>query len=115
MKLLPAALLIGIVGCGLRGHRPVGQDADAVAALEELGVDFHWNSRGELADGYLRLDGTRITDAGLVHLRGLTNLQWLGLRYTKVTPAGIARLKKELPHCQVHHELKKTTTDRSLQ
>ena len=75
MKLLPAALLIGIVGCGLRGHRPVGQDADAVAALEKLGVEFHWNSRGELADGYLRLDGTRVTDAGLVHLRGLTNLQ----------------------------------------
>ena len=48
-------------------------------------------------------------------IQALTSLQWLGLRYTKVTPAGIARLKKELPHCLVHHEPRKATTDRSLQ
>ena len=134
MKLLLTTVLVVIVGCGLRGHRPVGQDADAVAALERLGAELRWNSRGELLDGYLRLDGTQITDADLVHLRGLSNLQWLslggtrisdaglvhlqeltrlrwvGLRYTRVTPAGIAQLKKKLPNCQVHHEPRQVKT-----
>ena len=41
----------------------------------------------------LELGGTRITDAGLVHLRGLTNLKMLVLDRTKVTDAGMVHLK----------------------
>ena len=36
----------------------------------------------------------QITDAGLVHLKGLTNLQQLNLRGTKVTSAGVVALQQ---------------------
>jgi hypothetical protein len=45
--------------------------------------------------------GTPTTDAGLVHLKGMSNLKHLDLRYTKVTDAGVAVLKKSLPNCQI--------------
>ena len=38
---------------------------------------------------------------GLVHLKGLTNLQELSLYYTKVTDAGVADLQKALPNCKI--------------
>ncbi len=40
----------------------------------------------------LYLDNTRVTDAGLAHLRGLTNLQRLSLEGTRITKAGLAHL-----------------------
>ncbi len=43
----------------------------------------------------LRLDNTQITDSGLVHLKGLTNLRGiLWLSGTQVTDAGLEHLKK---------------------
>jgi internalin A len=41
----------------------------------------------------LYLYGTPVTDAGLAHLRELTNLQTLGLNGTQVTDAGLANLR----------------------
>lgn len=41
----------------------------------------------------LKLGSTKVTDAGLEHLRGLTNLQSLVLCGTKVTDAGLEHLK----------------------
>ena len=41
----------------------------------------------------LNLLNTKITDSGLVHLKGGTELQWLGLANTKVTDAGLVHLK----------------------
>ena len=41
----------------------------------------------------LWLDNTQVTDAGLEHLKGLTSLQLLGLNRTKVTDAGLMHLK----------------------
>ena len=35
-----------------------------------------------------------VTDAGLVHLKGLTKLHYLNLVGTEVTDAGIAELKR---------------------
>ena len=35
----------------------------------------------------------KITDAGLVHLKGLTKLEYLNLSYTNITDAGLAHLK----------------------
>jgi hypothetical protein len=50
---------------------------------------------------YLHLTRTEITDAGLVHLKGLTNLQTLGLEGTKVTEVGVNDLQKALPDCKI--------------
>ena len=42
-----------------------------------------------------------ITDAGMLHLYSLKKLRILGLRGTKITPAAVAGLKKNLPKCKV--------------
>jgi hypothetical protein len=42
---------------------------------------------------YVGLRGDKVTDAGLVHLRGLTNLTGLYLSETSVTDAGLVHLK----------------------
>ena len=44
---------------------------------------------------------TNVTDAGVEHLIGLTNLTELHLIQTKVTPAGAENLRKALPKCKV--------------
>ncbi len=44
---------------------------------------------------------TKVTDAGLVHLTGLTNLQTLNFSFTKITDAGVAELQKALPNCKI--------------
>ena len=49
----------------------------------------------------LNLACDQITDAGLVHLKGLTNLERLLLYNTQVTDAGVAELKKALPNCDI--------------
>ena len=51
--------------------------------------------------GHLDLKDTQVTAAGLVHLEGLTNLKSLDLRYTQVSDAGVARLKRALPNCMI--------------
>jgi Leucine-rich repeat (LRR) protein len=42
----------------------------------------------------LNLDNTRITDEGLKHLAGMTQLEELNLSNTQVTDAGVASLAK---------------------
>jgi len=49
----------------------------------------------------LDLSGTQVADAGLVHLEGLTRLQWLRLVGTKVTDAGVRELQKALPNAHI--------------
>ena len=49
----------------------------------------------------LNLGATSITDAGLAHLEGLTQLHELDLSSTKVTDAGVAELKKALPEVAI--------------
>ena len=56
---------------------------------------------GNTRKQFLRLDGTPITDAGLVHLRGLKQLETLSLEKTKVTPEGIKRLRTALPKVRI--------------
>ena len=54
--------------------------------------------------GLKRLDlkTTRITDAGLLHLTGLTRLEHLDLAFsTTITDAGIASLKEALPALEI--------------
>jgi hypothetical protein len=49
----------------------------------------------------LNLRGTKVTDTGLRHLRGLTGLRRLDLRHTKVTAAGVRGLQEALPRVQI--------------
>jgi Leucine-rich repeat (LRR) protein len=53
---------------------------------------------GNLTDLIL---GSATTDRGLAHLTGLKRLKFLGTQFTTVTPAGLAALKKSLPHLDV--------------
>ena len=48
------------------------------------------------------LDNTKITDAGLVHLKGLNRLQPLYLYGSQVTDAGIAELQQALPNRKIN-------------
>jgi hypothetical protein len=57
--------------------------------------------RGMTRLTHLRLDTTEVTDDGLRHLVGLTKLKRLDLRKTKATEAGLARLKKAVPRLEV--------------
>ena len=49
----------------------------------------------------LRLDDTKITDAGLVYLQGLSQLQELHIANTKVTEQGVKKLQQALPNCKI--------------
>lgn len=60
------------------------------------------NLKGLTSLTSLKLDYTKITDAGLVHLKGLTKLQFLSLSGTKITDAGVAELEKALPNCIIY-------------
>ncbi|MFH1918384.1 MAG: AAA family ATPase [Planctomycetota bacterium] len=51
----------------------------------------------------VNLLGTEVTDAHLVHLKGLTSLRELYFNNTQVTDAGVNELKKALPNCRIHH------------
>ena len=44
---------------------------------------------------------TKITDEGLVHLKGLTKLEGLWLYDTKITDAGVKSLQEALPDCDI--------------
>ena len=61
----------------------------------------------------LVLDSTDVTDAGLVNLEGLTTLYWLALNKTRVTDAGLVHLKGlvHLEELQLAHT---TVTDAGL-
>ena len=103
----------------------INDNRDPIAVLEEFGAKIKRNEQGEvvrvsLADtkitdaGLVHLKGltelqslsmggvgSQITDAGLVHLKGLSSLQTLDLRFTQITDQGIADLKKALPNCKI--------------
>lgn len=51
----------------------------------------------------LHLSGSQVTDAGLEHLKGLTNLQELHLQNTTVTDEGVKKLQQVLPNCKIEH------------
>jgi hypothetical protein len=49
----------------------------------------------------LNLSHTAVSDAGLRYLRGMDCIEWLNLIGTKVTPGGMAKLRKALPNAQI--------------
>ncbi len=49
----------------------------------------------------LNLEGAPITDAGLMHLKGLKKLNWVNLARTDVSERGMAQLRRALPKASI--------------
>jgi Leucine rich repeat len=80
----------------LRGHVITNQKGHCVR-VELAGIDI---ANGDLVVldklhyvTTLSLEATPLTDAGLAHLKGMTQLKRLSLRRTKITDAGLANLE----------------------
>ena len=65
-------------------------DEVPLVALQKLGAKIERDDQGRVVE--LSLVRTKITDAGLVHIKGLANLQHLYLYRTKITNAGLVHL-----------------------
>lgn len=73
------------------------------------GVGFEDRELAALADALrslptlqtLSLRGSPITDRGLVHLYGLSQLRELNCMWTNVTSGGVDALQRELPQCHI--------------
>jgi serine/threonine protein kinase/Leucine-rich repeat (LRR) protein len=61
-----------------------------IPKVEDAGLD---HLKGLTNLSYLDLDGAAVTDAGLERLKGLTHLTYLDLGATRVTDAGLGHLK----------------------
>ena len=81
-----------------RVNRHARVDLPPVAALEKQGAQIMRMPR-LCGGGMVQLAGFGITDAGLVHLKGLTNPKILILADTQLT--GAAEPKKALPKCRI--------------
>jgi hypothetical protein len=70
---------------------PIPEQAAAVAEIEKFEGEVTLNASGEVIE--VRLSNTKITDARLEHLKGLTSLNQLVLNGTQITNAGLEHLK----------------------
>ena len=67
---------------------PLDQSGDdAVAALKKLGALIRQDDQGEVFE-VNTIASTKVTDAGLVHLKGMTKLQTLNLYGEQITDSG---------------------------
>ena len=102
------AMLVGllVVASNAVGEDKVAKRSDAekkaIAAIKKLGgeVTFDEKKPGKPVIS-VKLNNTKVTDAGLVHLKGLSKLQTLFLQGTKVTDAGVKKLQAALPKCRI--------------
>ena len=115
-RLLGLLLVMGMVGCGggdeptplrlesAKSTTPPDQylDEEPLIALDLLDARITKNDQGFGQVIHVNLERTQVTDAGLVHLKGLTNLQELDLSRTRTTDAGVADLQKVLPNCKIY-------------
>jgi hypothetical protein len=101
---------------------------NAVTALEQIGCTIQYSHADEASiperfgnltglDAFREVQavycGPAMTDAGLVHLRGLPKLRQLGLTHTQVTDAGLAQLEK-LPELRILFVSETQVTDAGL-
>ncbi len=91
--------VVDLAFSGTCTDRELGR-AGSLSRLEQLSLARSRISDAGLAHlrglahlSWLNLCDTKITDAGLVHLEGLTTLEGLDLSFTPVTDAGLAHLK----------------------
>ena len=104
MRILPYLLLTwSLIAADVQAQTAKESQADAVAAIKKLGgrVAFDKRKPGKPVVTVI-LSGPKVTDAGLVHLKGMTNLRVLDLAYTKVTDAGVKDLQAALPKCRIN-------------
>jgi len=92
---------------------PGAEQAKAIAEIEKLGGKV---TRDKMSPGRpvisVEFKGNplfspsfpSIDDALLANLKGLTTLQSLDLRDSKVTNAGVQKLQRVLPNCHIHHD-----------
>ena len=73
----------------------------AVAKLKDLGAKVRQGDDGEVISVRLRRTWHPITDAGLVHLKELANLQYLLVGEAEITDSGIVVLQTALPNCEI--------------
>ena len=73
-------------------RRLLAAEAVSAAALEKLGARLKRNENGRIIQ--VNLQETRTTDAGLVALSRLRELQEISLHQTKITGAGLVHLKR---------------------
>jgi Leucine-rich repeat (LRR) protein len=101
-----AALVLALAPWMAVSIRADEAEDNAVAAIEKLNGRI---TRGQKAKGKpivgVDLSGTKLTDAGLKHLAGLKQLQWLLLSFNKVTDAGLKHLAglKQLQWLDLSH------------
>ena len=107
MKLQSIGLLILILAAQAHAEnkaKPAETQEKAVAAVKKLGgtvlVDENLPRKPAI---YVSIRHTRVSDAGLVHLKGLLKLRHLYLFNTNVTDAGIQKLQQALPNCGITH------------
>ena len=100
-RLLVCLLLVGVVGCGgadteTEVDRPPDHDQlldeDPIVALNLFSSEIEFDDENEIT--VIRFRNSWITDAGLVHLKGLTKLKVLQLSGTQgITGPGLVHLK----------------------
>jgi hypothetical protein len=111
--------LVNLIGVDLFGHVTLvhidGSSTATNATIEHVGrlTRLEWlnllkSSIGDAGKGFsklsdLMLASTRVTDAGLVHLKELNRLSKLDLRDDQVTKAGMNELKRALPNLSIIH------------
>ena len=106
--------LLFVVGCtdshpeSLKPNR-----AEALAAIKKLGGKV--TEEGTPPRMSISFFGTQVTDAGLEHLKGLTDLESLDLRLTKVTDAGLEHLKGLTSLTSLNLDLVTQITDAGLE
>ena len=101
MRVVLGVALVGLVacvGCGREpdavSHEPPSPNLsqeEAIAAIKKLGGKVEFGSNKAVV--FVDLSNTKVTDSGLVHLKGLANLEHLVLFETKVTDAGLVHLE----------------------
>ena len=84
-------ILCGPASASAQEALPKAQ-ADAVAAIKKLGGYVILDKTSGEVD-FINFGGTPITDAGLVHLKGMTSLTYLILYSTQITDAGLEHLQ----------------------
>jgi hypothetical protein len=87
---LPLVLLLVVGTPGLSAETDGGQEV-AISAIKKLGGTVKLDRNKAAIE--VTLDGIKVTDTALIHLKGMTDLTFLYIGHTSVSDAGLARLK----------------------